>query len=125
MPISVRLTDGIDDSSLTPEGWLNVKTNTPEDCYAADFTGAQTATVILTPTAGKKLKIRTVYVSTETTTTDITLKFTTSGDIFFKLYTAQKASQTGNEICATGAIDETINLTCGAKTFISIGYDEL
>jgi len=118
------LSDGTTTATVTEEGWLNVKTHTPDKCFAADYAGAQAAAVILTPTAGKKIEVISVYASTETSTTDITLAFGTSGDIFFKLYTTNKADATGNVICATGAIDETIKLTCGAGTFVSIGYNE-
>lgn len=111
-------------SSLT-DRFLDVKTHTPEKCFANDYDEAQAAVVILTPTAGKKIRIVSTYVSTETVATDVTLAFGTSGNIFFKLYTSQRAAQTGNEICALGAADETIKLTCGAGTFVSIGYDEV
>ena len=40
-------------------------------------------------------------------------------------YTTNKADATGNVICATGAIDETIKLTCGAGTFVSVAYNEI
>jgi len=111
-------------SSLT-ERFLDVKTHTPEKCYANDFAEAQTAAVILTPTEGKKIRIVSNYASTKTITTDVTLAFGTSGNIFFKLYTSQRASATGNEICATGDTNETIKLTCGDGTFVSLGYDEV
>ena len=119
------ISDGTDKATVTAEGWLDVKTHTPEKCFAADYIEAQTAAVILTPTSGKKIKIIQVYASTSTTTTDITLYFTTSGNKFYKLYTAQKATAVGNIICGTGAANETVKLTCGANTFISIAYDEV
>ena len=119
------ITDGTETATVTDDGWLDVKTHTPDKCFASDYALAQTGAVILTPTAGKKIRIISAYVSSNTVNVDITLAFGTSGNIFFKLYTAQKAAQTGNEICAVGAVDETIKLTCGAKTFVSIGYDEV
>ena len=121
----VLLSDGTQTASVSIDGYLDVKTHTPEKCFASDYAGAQTAAVIITPTAGKKIRIVSSYVSTETVATDITLAFGTSGNIFFKLYTSQRAAQTGNEICALGAVDETIKLTCGDGTFVSIGYDEV
>ena len=123
--LNTLISDGTETATVTEDGYLDVKTHTPEKCFAADYAGAQAAAVILTPTAGKKIRIVSVYVSTSTVATDITLAFGTSGNIFFKLYTDQKAAQTGNNICATGAVDETIKLTCGAETFVSIGYDEV
>lgn len=111
-------------SSLT-ERFLDVKTHTPENCFHEDYAGAQAAVVIITPTAGKKLKVISVFVSTATNSTDVTLAFGTSGDVIFKIYTNLVGSSAGNDICATGAADETIKLTCGAETFVSIGYDEV
>jgi len=119
------ISDGTDKATVTTEGWLDVKTHTPDKCFQADYAQAQTAAIIITPTAGKAIEVISVYASTSTTATDITLAFGTSGNIFYKLYTAQKASQTGNVICADGAVNETIKLTCGANTFISIAYDEV
>ena len=111
-------------SSLT-ERFLDVKTHTPEKCFHTDYAGSQAAVVIITPTAGKKIRVISVYASTATNTTDVTLAFGTSGDVIFKIYTNLTGSSAGNDICATGAINETIKLTCGSDTFVSIGYDEV
>jgi len=122
---NVKITDGTETTTVTAEGYLDVKTHTPEVCFAQDYAGAQAAQVIITPTSGKKIRIVSVYASTSAVATDITLQFTTSGNIFFKLYTSVTATATGNDICATGATNETISLTCGANTFVSIAYDEI
>jgi len=120
----IIITDGTNNASVTSENFLDVKTHTPDFCFHSDFAGAQSATIILTPTAGKKIEVISVYASTNTTTTDVTLAFGTSGNICFKLYTTNRATATGNVICAEGVVDETIKLTCGAETFVSIGYNE-
>jgi len=120
-----EISDGTETATVTADGYLDVKTHTPEVCFAQDYGAAQAAQVIITPTSGKKIKIVSVYASTEAVATDITLQFTTSGNIFYKLYTSVVATAAGNNICATGATNETISLTCGAGTFISIGYDEV
>ena len=120
----VILTDGVEKVSVTSENYLDVKTHTPDFCFASDYAGAQSAAIIITPSSGKKIEVISVYASTNTTTTDVTLAFGTSGNICFKLYTTNRATATGNVICATGAIDETIKLTCGIETFVSIGYNE-
>ena len=119
------VTGGTETATVTAQGYLDVKTHTPEHCFAGDYADAQAAVVILTPTAGKKIKIIQAYVSTADDGTDVTLAFGTSGNVFFKLYSARKSAQTGNIICGTGATDETIKLTCGPKTFVSISYDEV
>jgi len=117
--------DGTETATVTGDGYLDVQTHTPVKCFAADYGSAQAAVEILTPTAGKKLRISQAYASTSTTTTDITLAFSASGNKFFKLYTANKTAQAGNNICATGSVNEGIKLTCGASTFVSVGYDEV
>ena len=93
-------------------------------CYEKDYAQAQTAVAYLTPTSGKKLVIKQVYVSTSTVNVDVTLEFATSVKTIFKLYTAQKATATGNIICGEGAVDEVLSLTCGDNTFVSVSYDE-
>ncbi len=120
-----KLTDGTNTAKVTSQGYQDVQTHTPEYCFHDDYADAQTEQEIHTPNSGKKLRISQVYVSTKTVNVDITLKFSTSGNIFFKLYTAQKAAQSGNNICATGAANEGVKLTCGAGTFVSFGYDEI
>lgn len=122
---SNKITDGTNIGKVTDEGYQEVQTHTPEHCFDNDYAGAQTDQEIHTPNSGKKLRIRQVYVSTKTTNVDVTLKFSTTGNIFFKLYTAQKAAQAGNVICATGDVNEGVELTCGAGTFVSMGYDEV
>jgi len=121
----VKIGDGTETATVTAEGYLDVKTHTPEKCFAADYAGAQSAQVIITPTTDKKIRIVQVYASTETNTTDITLQFTTSGNIFFKLYTNLVGAATGNIVCGEGDTNETVSLTCGAGTFVSIAYDEI
>jgi len=122
---TTKITDGTNVAKLTDEGYQDVQTHTPEICFGEDYADAQTDEEIHTPASGKKLRISQVYVSTKTVNVDVTLKFSTSGKIFFKLYTAQKAADAGNNICATGATDEGVKLTCGDGTFVSMGYDEV
>ena len=78
----------------------------------------------MTPSSGKKLEIIGVYASTSTVNIDITLDFATSGNIVFKLYTAQKATDSGIPCHHDGAVDESLRLTCGANTFICVSYME-
>lgn len=110
---------------VNADNYLDVKTHTPENCFNAEYTSDQSAATIITPTSGKKIRIISVYASTDDNATDIELTFGTSGDIFFKLYTNLVGSAAGNQICATGATNEVIKISCGANTFVSIGYDEV
>jgi len=122
---TTKITDGIVLAKLTPEGYQDVKTHTPQFCFTKDYADAQTDFTIITPTAGKKIQIVSTYASVGTNATNVTVAFVTSGDIAFKLYTEKKSSTVGNNICKTGAVGEAIKLTCPASTFISIGYDEV
>lgn len=94
-------------------------------CYSKDYGDAQTTAAFLTPSSGKKLVIKQVYASTSTVNVDVKLEFLTSSKTIFKLYTAQKATATGNIICGEGAGDEVLSLTCGDDTFVSVAYDEI
>ncbi len=125
MACKIKIWDGVDEATVTPEGWLDVKTHTPDKCFGGDYADVQTNIVIITPTAGKRIEIISVYVSTEDGLGHATLNFTDSGKIFFKLYTKVHNAVTGNVICAKGDIDETVSITCPAKTFVSIGYNEI
>ena len=100
--------------------------NLAENCitFTADYSGAQAGVIILTPSSGKSLEIHNVFVSTDTTTTDVTLEFATSGITIFKLYTTNFTAVTSQILHIDGAVDEPITLTCGADTFISITYHE-
>jgi len=122
---TTKITDGTNIAKLTSQGYQDVQTHTPEYCFANDYADAQTDQEIHTPASGKKIRISQVYVSTKTINVDVTVKFSTSGKIFFKLYTDKKAAQAGNNICATGDVNEGVKLTCGDGTFVSIGYDEV
>lgn len=94
-------------------------------CYAKDYDELQERIVFLTPSSGKRLIIKQVYASTSTVNVDVTLEFITSSKTIFKLYTAQKATATGNIICGIGAVDEVLSITCGSNTFVSVAYDEV
>jgi len=122
---TTKITDGTEIATITPDGYQDVKTHTPEKCFTQDYADAQVATVIIIPTAGKKIRIVSIYSSVGANATNVTLAFGTSGHIIFKHYTEKKSATVGNTICATGATNETIKLTCPETTFISIGYDEV
>ncbi len=103
---------------------LNVNIQQFLSSFAQDYSGAQTNLTIITPSSGKKLEIIGVYASTSTVNVDVTLDFVTSGNIIFKLYTAQKATAVGIPCHHDGAVDESFRLTCGANTFICVSYIE-
>ncbi|GAG96593.1 unnamed protein product [marine sediment metagenome] len=122
---TTKITDGTNIGTVTDEGYQDVKTHSSDFCFAMDYGGAQAAAVIITPTAGKKIKVIQVYVSTESITADVALTFGVGTPQFFKLYTAKTQTHTGPVVCAVGPVDTSINLICGAKTFVAIAYDEV
>ena len=103
---------------------LNVNIQQFLSSFAQDYSGAQTNLTIITPSSGKKLELIGVYTSTSTVNIDVTLDFAISGNIVFKLYTAQKATDSGIPCHHDGAINESLRLTCGANTFICVNYIE-
>lgn len=111
-------------AQVNGDGALNVTFVEELTTFSADYSGAQTDQTIITPSTGKKLHISGVYVSTSTINVDITLAFATSGDVIFKLYTAQRASQAGIPCHHDGAVNEVLKLTCGANTFVCVTYRE-
>ena len=132
LPNDVQITDGDEKATITTDGYLDVETHSPADgnpnsnkCFSADYSGAQTAAAILTPTSGTAIVVKQVYASSSVTNVDVTLAFATSAKTVFKLYTANKATAVGNVLCGEGAVDEALSLTCGASTFVSISYDEI
>ncbi|GAG63437.1 unnamed protein product, partial [marine sediment metagenome] len=121
---TTKITDGTNIGTVTDEGYQDVKTHSSDHCFASDYGGAQTATAIITPSSGKRIKVIQVYVSTESITSDVALSFGVGALQFFKLYTAKTQTHTGPVVCSIGGVDKTINLSCGAKTFVAIAYDE-
>jgi len=125
MVCKVKIWDGGEIATVTPEGWIDVKTHTTDKCFSGDYAGIQTNQVIITPPAGKRIEVINNWVSTEDAAGNITLEFTGSAQPFFKLYTKTKSEAVGNNICAKGDVDQTISLSCPAKTFVSISYNEV
>ena len=107
-------------------GDFAVKTDPTDDLttFSADYGSGQTDLEIITPTSGKALNIKHVYVSTSTTNVDVSLIGGTGSSVYFKLYTAQKGSQSGIPCKHLLAVDEKLELTCGANTFLCVSYRE-
>lgn len=125
VPSAIKITDGVETASVTTDNYLDVKSHSSDHCFAGDYGSAQTDVAIIIPDSGKKIKVVQVYVSTESITVDVALTFGTGEPQFFKLYTAKTQTHAGAIICAIGDVDQTVNLTCGDKTFVNIAYDEV
>jgi len=95
-----------------------------------DTATATSPTTVLTPTSGKKLDTRSVYLSTDSTAGEIEAWFPTSNVLLGKLYCAVQTMVTLQEIHFQGATDEPIEirwsgLSAGAKIFWVIRYKEV
>jgi hypothetical protein len=103
--------------------------------FTSEYDEEQSARTIITPTAGKSLKITGVYISTEGATTigqKIQLHFATSKDTVATLFPAAVANQSSTialeDILVQGAVNEVLSLTTnlgdGKNYFIAVNYRE-
>jgi len=84
----------------------------------------------LTPTSGKKIDVRNVYLSSDSNSGEVEARFPTSGKLLAKLYCAVQKAVTLQDIHVVGATDESIEiswngLSTGAKIFYAIRYKEV
>jgi len=111
---------------------LSVDTLGAESSASGEIdTGSETSPVtVLTPSSGKKLDTRSVYLSTDSTSGEIEAWFPTSNILLGKLYCAKQTMVTLHEIHFQGATNESIQiswsgLSTGAKIFWAIRYKEV
>ena len=111
---------------------VNVDTLGTESSASGEIdTSSETSPVtVLTPSSGKKLDTRSVYLSTDSTSGEIEAWFPTSGILLGKIYCARWTMVTLDEIHFQGAVDEGIQinwsgLDTGAKIFWAIRYKEV
>ena len=111
-------------ATVTSEGYLDVKTHTPPDfCYSREHTEDRSGFIIATPPSGKQFVVIHLCVATQSAIIP-RIYFTGNGDdMIFMLYPEKKSSALSAIICATGVVDQSISLDCGANTFIQFGYN--
>lgn len=110
-------------ATITLDGYLDVKTHTPDGCYSKEQDVDRDSFVIVTPPSGKAIEVIQAYAASKSDT-DIRIYFTGNEDgVIFTLYPTKKSSALGAIICATGAVDQSISLDCGADSFIQFGYN--
>ncbi len=85
---------------------------------------------ILSPTSGYKLDTRNVYLSTDSTSGEIEIKFPSSNILLGKLYASKQTMVTLQQIRFVGAKNEPIKaywsgVSTGAKIFYCIRYKEV
>ena len=111
---------------------LNVDTLATESAASGEIdTASETSPVtVLTPSSGKKLDTRSVYISTDSSSGEIEVWFPTSGILLGKIYCSVHTMVTLQQIHFQGATDEGIQiswsgLSTGAKIFWCIRYKEV
>lgn len=108
-------------NAYSSNGRLQVETEFEELTTAyADYSGAETDTLLVTAGATEKIIIHNIYVSTEVADVDVTIKLGTT--TIFKLYTTKTNLVTSPQLHIIGALGEDVNITCGAGTFIAVNY---
>jgi len=85
---------------------------------------------VLTPSSGKRIDIRSVYLSTNSTAGEVEIKFPTSNKLLGKIYASKFAMVALDSIRITGGVDEPVQvswsgLDTGAKIFYVIRYKEV
>ncbi len=118
----VILSDGTNNVIINEDGELRVNNTDGLITATEDYAGAETDTVIINPGATEKIEVHNIFVSTNVNNVDVIVKFATSGDIIFKLYTSQQQTANSEILHMVGAANENVEITCGAGTFISITY---
>jgi len=85
---------------------------------------------ILTPSPGKKLDTRGVYIFTDSDSGEITIKFANSGKVIAKAYVSKFRATSLPSVRFTGDTNEPLQvewsgLSTGAKIFVVVRYKEI
>ncbi|MHC1623677.1 MAG: hypothetical protein ACXQTR_03710 [Candidatus Methanospirareceae archaeon] len=114
------------------EAVLDVDTLATEQCVSGEIdTSTATSPVeVLTPSTGKKIDTRSVYLATNSTSGEIAAKFRNSGKLLGKIYCSKFAMVTLDGVRIVGDTNEAIviewsGLDTGAKIFYVIKYKEI
>jgi len=95
-----------------------------------DTSTATSPVTVLTPSSGKRIDTRSVYIGTNSTAGEIEVKFPASGKLLGKVYCSKFAMITLDSVRITGDVDEPVQiawsgLDTGAKIFYVIRYKEV
>jgi len=111
---------------------LDVDTLATEQCVADEIdTSSETSPVTaLTPSSGKKIETRSVYLATDSASGEIAAKFQNSGKLLGKIYCSKFAMVTLRDVRIVGDANESVviewsGLDTGAKIFYVIRYKEV
>lgn len=111
-----------DAAEVDSQNALKVNLEEHMSTFTQNYALAQTNTVIITPPSGQKVHVCGLHVNTDTINVDVDIHFTTSGRYVLYLYTAQSHRGTLQPVHVDGNTGETLQLSCGAKTFVAICY---
>ena len=111
---------------------INVDTLASESAVSGEIdTSSETSPItVLTPSSGKKIDTRGVYIFTDSGAGEVTASFPSSGITLAKIYASKFARVDLPMVRFTGAIDEGIEISwsglgTGAKIFYIIRYKEI
>jgi len=95
-----------------------------------DTSTATSPVTVLTPSSGKKIDTRSVYIATNSTTGEIAAKFQSSGKLLGKIYCNKFAMIRLDSVRIEGNVNEPIiiewsGLDTGAKIFYVVRYKEV
>jgi len=95
-----------------------------------DTSTATSPAEVLTPSSGKKIDMRSVYIATNSTSGEIAAKFKSSGKLLGKIYCSKFAMVTLDGVRIVGDTNEAVviewsGLDTGAKIFYVIKYKEI
>jgi len=95
-----------------------------------DTSTATSPVTVLTPSSGKKIDTRSVYIATDSTSGEIAAKFKNSGKLLGKVYCSKFAMVRLDSVRIEGDVNEAIiiewsGLDTGAKIFYVIRYKEV
>jgi len=95
-----------------------------------DTSTATSPVTVLTPTSGKKIDTRSVYLATDSASGEVTAKFQNSGKLLGKIYCNKFAMVRLDSVRIEGDANEPIviewsGLDTGAKIFYVIRYKEV
>ena len=114
------------------EGALDVDTLATEQCVAGeiDTSTATSPVTVLTPSQGKKIDTRSVYLATDSTSGEVWARFPNSNKLLGKIYCSKFAMVRLDSVHIQGDQDEAVvvewsGLDGGAKIFYVIRYKEV
>lgn len=95
-----------------------------------DTSSATSPVTLITPSTGKRIEVRSLYIATDSNSGRIAVEFPTSGKLVGVLYASTEGSMSVDGIAVSGAVEEALkvewsSLTTDAKIFVLLRYAEI